>query len=63
VWAADRFSEAVLEWTETAGEVHDLQFDTGPLRASADRVEQCYAGLSERLDTEADDRPEDRMFL
>jgi len=47
----------------TPGEVHDPQFDTGPFRAFADRVKQYYAGLSERRDREADDRPEDRTFM
>ncbi len=57
-------ADAALRLLETVQEVHGMEFDTDPLREFSDRVKQYYAGLSERLDKEAEaDRPDDRMFM
>lgn len=56
--------EAALRLLEALRTVHDLSFDTGPLREFAERVTQYYANLSDRIDRAPDeDRPEDRMYM
>lgn len=58
VHAREPDAEAALRLLEPFDDVHDLNLDTGPLRAFADEVSRYYTELAERMNA---DRPEERV--
>lgn len=57
--------EAALRLLGAIDAVHDLDLDTGPLRAFADEVSRYYTELADRMNADRPEErvPEDRMYM
>jgi len=57
--------EAALRLVDAFAAVHDLDLDTGPLRAFADEISRYYTEFAERMNADRPEErlPEDRMYM
>ncbi|MFD1515053.1 proteasome assembly chaperone family protein [Halomarina rubra] len=56
-------AEAALRLLDAVTSVYDLDVDTEPLEAYADRVQRYYAELADRLETREEGASDDRMYM